>query len=356
MASTGLTLGELAERLDCRLVGDGGLRITRVATLEAAGDGDLSFFANPKYGHALRVTRATAVILGLDAPEAPCAMLRTAHPYYVFARALDLLNPPLRVAAGIHPYAAVADDASMGENVSIGPFVTIGAGARLGDRTVVHANVYIGPGAVIGDDCVIHSNCAIREHVTLGRRVVLQNGVVVGGDGFGFAPAPDGTLVKIPQAGTVVIEDDVEVGANTTIDRPPLGATRIGAGSKLDNLVQVAHGVTIGRRVLLAAQVGIAGSTTVEDDVMLGGQVGVNGHITLEKGMKASGRSGITNSVAAGVLVSGYPAIENREWLKASAVFRRLPEMKKTLAELERRVAELEAQLEDGAPARSPGA
>ena len=244
----------------------------------------------------------------------------------------------------------------MGENVSIGPFVTIGAGARLGDRTVVHANVYIGPGAVIGDDCVIHSNCAIREHVTLGRRVVLQNGVVVGGDGFGFAPAPDGTLVKIPQAGTVVIEDDVEVGANTTIDRPPLGATRIGAGSKLDNLVQVAHGVTIGRRVLLAAQVGIAGSTTVEDDVMLGGQVGVNGHITLEKGMKASGRSGITNSVAAGVLVSGYPAIENREWLKASAVFRRLPEMKKTLAELERRVAELEAQLEDGAPARSPGA
>jgi UDP-3-O-[3-hydroxymyristoyl] glucosamine N-acyltransferase len=292
------------------------------------------------------------VILAHDAPAAPCAMLRAAEPYYAFACALDLLHPAERPAPGIHVHTVIAGDAVLGADVTIGPFVSIGPGARLGDRTVVHANVSIGPGVVVGDDCVIHSHCALRERVTLGHRVVLQSGVVVGGDGFGFAPAPGGGFRKIPQVGTVVIEDDVEVGANTTIDRPPLGATRIGAGSKLDNLVQVAHGVVIGRRVLLAAQVGIAGSSVVEDDVMLGGQVGVTGHITLAKGMKASAQSGITNSVDAGVLVSGYPAIENRLWLKASTVFKRLPEMHKTMVALERRVEELEARLAGRAPGR----
>ena len=345
MSFIALTLQELADRLDCRLDGDGALRIGRVATLEEAGEGDLSFFANPKYGRALLATRASAVILGHDAPPAPCAMLRAAQPYFAFARALELLHPGEKPAPGVHPHAVIADDAVLGADVSIGPFVSIGAGARIGDRTVVHSHVSIGAGAVVGDDCVIHSHCAVRERVTLGRRVVLQDGVVVGGDGFGFAPAPGGGFHKIPQVGTVVIEDDVEIGANTTIDRPSLGATRIGEGSKIDNLVQIAHGVAVGRRVLFAAQVGIAGSTVVEDDVMLGGQVGVAGHIRLERGMKASARSGIPNSVGPGELVSGYPAIENRVWLRASALFKRLPDMQRTLADLGRRVEQLESRL-----------
>jgi UDP-3-O-[3-hydroxymyristoyl] glucosamine N-acyltransferase len=186
---------------------------------------------------------------------------------------------------------------------------------------------------------------SIRERVSLGHRVVIQDGAVVGSDGFGFAHAADGTHVKIPQVGGVVLEDDVEIGANSTIDRPALGETRVRAGAKIDNLVQVAHGVTIGRNVLLAAQVGIAGSTVLEDSVTLAGQVGVAGHLTIGKGAVATAQTGIPNSVASGSLVSGYPAIPNRDWLKASAIFRKLPELRKTIHELETRIAELEAKL-----------
>jgi UDP-3-O-[3-hydroxymyristoyl] glucosamine N-acyltransferase len=193
---------------------------------------------------------------------------------------------------------------------------------------------------------VIHARVSIRERVTIGHRVTIQDGAVIGSDGFGFARRADGTHHKIPQIGAVVVEDDVEIGANTTIDRPAVGETRIGAGTKIDNLVQIAHGVKIGRDVLLAAQVGIAGSTTVEDRVTLAGQVGVAGHLTLGKGVIASAQTGIPNSVDAGTFVSGYPAIENRNWLKASAIFRRLPELKKTLADLQRRLGDLESRLD----------
>ena len=193
----------------------------------------------------------------------------------------------------------------------------------------------------IGADCVIHSNVAIRERVTLGDRVILQNGVVIGGDGYGFVRRGDGTHEKIPQVATVVIEDDVELGANATVDRPAVGETRIKAGTKIDNLVQIAHGVTVGRNVLMAAQVGIAGSTDIGDDVMFGGQVGVGGHLTIGRGVVAVGQSGITNSVDAGAMVAGYPAIDAREWRRASAVFHRLPELKKRIEQLEARLAEL---------------
>jgi UDP-3-O-[3-hydroxymyristoyl] glucosamine N-acyltransferase len=200
----------------------------------------------------------------------------------------------------------------------------------------------VGRWAEIGDDCRLHAGVSVRERVRIGHRVVLLDGAVVGSDGFGFARTPEGTHEKIPQVGGVVVEDDVEIGANSTIDRPAVGETRIGAGTKIDNLVQVAHGVTIGRHGLLAAQVGIAGSSTLEDHVTLAGQVGVAGHLTLGAGVIATAQTGIPNSVEAGTLVSGYPAIPNRDWLKASAVFRRLPELKKTIADLERRLAELE--------------
>jgi UDP-3-O-[3-hydroxymyristoyl] glucosamine N-acyltransferase len=337
-----LKLSELAERLECRLDGDGAVNISRVTGIEDAGPGDVTFFANKKYAAALRVTRASAVILGDDAPPAPCAMLRTPNPYLAFARAIGLFADEFRPPRGIHPHAYVAEGAVIAPDASIGPFAVVEEGARIGRRTIVHAHVTIARGAEIGDDGVIHARVSIRERVKLGDRVVVQDGAVIGSDGYGFARTAEGTHVKIPQVGGVVIEDDVEIGANSTIDRPAVGETRIRTGAKIDNLVQIAHGVTVGRHVLLAAQVGIAGSTTLEDSVTLAGQVGVAGHLTIGKGTIATAQTGIPNSLDPGSFVSGYPAIPNREWLKASAVFRKLPELRKAVAELEQRLAEVE--------------
>jgi UDP-3-O-[3-hydroxymyristoyl] glucosamine N-acyltransferase len=337
-------LSELAERLGCRLEGDGAIDVHRVTGIEEASAGDVTFFANNKYAPALRTTRASAVILGDQAEAAPCAMLRTANPYLAFARAVALFADAWKPAAGVHPRAFVADDAAIAPDASVGPFAVVESGASIGARTILHAHVTIGRGARVGDDCVLHARVSIRERVQIGHRVTIQDGAVIGSDGFGFAHQPDGTHVKIPQVGGVVIEDDVEIGANTTIDRPAVGETRIMAGAKIDNLVQIAHGVSVGRNALLAAQVGIAGSTTIEDAVTLAGQVGVAGHLTLGKGTVATAQTGIPNSVAAGSFISGYPAIPNRDWLKASAIFRKLPELRKTIAALEARIAELEKQ------------
>lgn len=338
-----MQLRELAERLGCRLEGDGTLEIRRVASLEQAGEGDVAFFANPRYAPALRRTRASAVIIGEGAPDAPCAMLRTTHPYLAFANALSMFVAPAHPARGIDKLCAMAADAVVGRDVSIGPFSSVGRGARIGNRTIIYPNVFVGDGAVIGDDCVIHSHAAIREHVVVGNRVVVQNGAVIGSDGYGFVKRPDGTHQKIPQTAAVVVEDDVEIGANTAIDRPAIGETRIQAGAKIDNLVQIGHGVNVGRNTLLAAQVGIAGSTTIGEAVTLGGQVGVAGHVTIGKGVSAVGQTGITNSVPDGTFVSGYPAIANKEWLKSSAIFRKLPELRKKIADLEQRIVELQA-------------
>jgi UDP-3-O-[3-hydroxymyristoyl] glucosamine N-acyltransferase len=340
-----LKLRDIAGRLECRLEGDGEIEIHRVAGIDDAGPGDLTFFTNPKYARALKTTRASAVILSEKAEPAPCSMLRVSHPYVAFAKAVELFAIRDRPPAGIHRLADVAATAVVAPDAVIGPFTSIGEGARVGARTLVYPNVTIGAGAQIGDDCVIHPHVSIRERVHIGHRVVLQDGAVIGSDGFGFATKADGTHYKIPQIGVVVVEDDVEIGANAAIDRPAIGETRIGAGSKIDNLVQVAHGVTIGRNVLLAAQVGIAGSTTIEDAVTLAGQVGVSGHITIGKGTIATAQTGIPNSVGPGSFISGYPAISNRDWLKSSAVFRKLPELRKAIADLEARLAEVEARL-----------
>jgi len=336
-----MTLLELADRLSCRLEGDGRTEIHRVAGIEQAGPGDLTFFANPRYTEALRRTHASAVILGDRAPAAPCAMLRTKDPYLAFADALALFVESISPEPGIDRLSAVAPDATLGADVSIGAFVAVGRRARVGDRTVVYPNVCIGDGAVIGEDCVIHSQVAIREGVVIGNRVVIQNGAVIGSEGYGFVRRPDGTHQKIPQTAPVVVEDDVEIGANTTIDRPAVGETRIRAGAKIDNLVQIGHGVTVGRNALLAAQVGISGSTVIGDGVTLGGQVGVAGHVTIGPNAVAAGQSGVTNSLPEGAFVTGYPAIDNREWLKSSVIFRHLPDLRKRIADLERRVADL---------------
>ena len=339
-----MTLRDIADRLGCRLDGDGAIEIRRIAGLDAAGPGDLAFFANARYAAALRETRAAAVIAA-DGVAAPCAVLRSPQPYLTFAQALELFTADAGIPAGVHPTAAVGDDVTIGEGARIGAFVSIGDGARLGCRVVVHPHVVIGSRASIGDDCVLYPHVSIRERTLIGSRVILQDGARIGADGFGFVTLPDGTHHKIPQRAIVVIEDDVEIGANTTIDRPAVGETRILAGAKIDNLVQIAHGVRVGRHALLAAQVGIAGSTAIGDHVVLAGQVGVAGHVTIGARAVATAQTGIPNSVAPGSFVSGYPAIDNRDWLKASAVFRRLPEIRRQLAEIERRLAALAERL-----------
>jgi UDP-3-O-[3-hydroxymyristoyl] glucosamine N-acyltransferase len=340
-----LRLSELAAQLECRLDGDGTLEITGAAGLEHAGPGQLTFFGNPKLKALLDATRASAVIVPDAAPAIPQAMLRSKHPYLTFARALTIFHPRLRPAAGVSPQAVIEDDVEIGADVSIGPFVVIGRGVKIGARTVIASHVSIGAETVIGDDCDIRPHASIGARITLGQRVIIYDGVVIGSDGFGYAPTPDGRYFKIPQVGTVVIEDDVEIGANSTIDRASMGETRIGAGSKIDNLVQIAHSCTIGRDVILSAQVGLAGSTTIEDHVTLAGQVGVAGHLTIGKGTIVTAQSGVPNSIPAGALYSGYPSIENRDWLKSSAIFAKLPQLRKQIARLEERLATLELLL-----------
>jgi UDP-3-O-[3-hydroxymyristoyl] glucosamine N-acyltransferase len=345
-----LKLSHLAERLHCRVDGDArDVEIHRVAGIEHAGPGDLTFVAHPRYHALVGQTRASAVILAPSMPgqpdgSAPCAVLRAENPYLAFAHAVELLAPTSPPAKGIDRLSSIAADATLAPDVSIGPFVVIGSGASIGARTVIYPNVVVGPGARLGDDCVVHARVSIRERVVIGHRVVVQDGAVLGSDGFGFVKQTDGTHFKIPQHADLVIEDDVEIGANTTIDRPAVGETRIRAGAKIDNLVQIAHGVSVGARALLAAQVGVAGSTVIEDDVVLAGQVGVAGHLRIGAGAIATAQTGIPNSLDAGAIVSGYPAIPNRAWLRSSAIFRQLPALRKRIADLEQRIADLERQ------------
>jgi UDP-3-O-[3-hydroxymyristoyl] glucosamine N-acyltransferase len=343
-----LKLQDIAERLQCRLEGDGELEIARVAGIQQATPGDLTFVANPRYLPQLATTRASAVILGRtkpDDPKPPCAVLHTDDPYTAFARAVALFVHRALPAKGIDPLSAIASDAVVGADASIASFVTIGAGSTVGARTIIFPNVVIGPDVRIGEDCVIHAHVSIRECAVIGNRVTLHDGVVVGSDGFGFARQKDGSHLKIPQYADVIVEDDVEIGANSTIDRPAIGETRISAGSKIDNLVHIAHGVVVGRRALLAAQVGIAGSTVVEDDVMMAGQTGVTGHVRIGKGARIGAKSAVLQSVEAGGFVTGHPAIDHAEWRKASVVFRHLPSLKKHVDELEQRIRELEGKL-----------
>lgn len=344
-----MTLHELAATIGADLEGDGAQVVGRVASLDSAGPGDVTFLASAAYADKVASIRATAIIMGPHG-TAPCAVLRATDPYLAFARAAAALAPPSTLPVGVHPTAVVGAGVVLGDGVGIGPLAVIGPGAVIGARTAIEAHAVIGAGCEIGPDCVIHAHVSVRERCRLGARVVLQNGVVIGADGFGFARRADGSHEKIPQTAPVVLEDDVEVGANTTIDRPAVGETRIKAGAKIDNLVMVAHGVVVGARTLLAAQVGIAGSTTIGDDVMFGGQVGVAGHITVGDGVKATGQTGITNSLEPGRFVSGLPAIDNRDWRKASVLVARLPEFRRQLLELERRLAALEASGRGGAP------
>jgi UDP-3-O-[3-hydroxymyristoyl] glucosamine N-acyltransferase len=295
-----------------------------VNSLADAGPGDLTFLTNPKFASQVAGTKAAAILADDSLASAPCPILRTPTPYVASASAIALLTPVVvPVAPGVHPLASVDPTATIGDHVSIGPFVVVSADAHVGPRTILHPHVVVGPSAHIGADCVLHAHVSVRDRVRIGDRVTLQDGTVIGSAGFGFATRADGTHQHIPQVGIVVIEDDVEIGANTTVDRPAIGETRIGAGTKIDNQVHIAHGVKIGRRVLIAGMAGIAGSSVLEDDVVLGGQVGVINHVRLGRGAKVAGKSVVMNDLPGGQTYAGIPAVPIGQWRRWAVRFRR---------------------------------
>jgi len=329
-SDTAVPLCEIAERLGAVLVGDGDLPVRGVAGIETAGPDEITFVANQRYAAMARTTRAAAVLVEPEFPALAAATLRIANPYLAFARVIAMFYTPPRYAEAVHPTAVVDSTARIGARAHVGAYVVIGAGVTIGDDCVLLPHVVVYPGALIGDRFFAHAHAVVREHCRIGDDVVLQNGAVIGGDGFGFARegAKDGAAwSKIVQSGVAVLGDRVEVQSNSCIDRASIGETRIGNGSKVDNLVQVGHGSTVGVDTLLCSQVGLAGSTEVGSRVILAGQVGVAGHCSIGDGAVATAQSGIPNDVAAGAVVSGYPAMENRQWLRAVAAFGRLPEL-----------------------------
>ena len=338
-----MKLAAIARHLDCRLEGDGEVEILGAAGIEEAGPEDLTFLSNPKYVSRLGRCRAGAIVVSEDAPATTMPRLIAENPYLSFARAIELFYRPPEVIPGIHPTATVAATARLGEEISLGANVVIGEGAVIGDRAVLHPGVIIYPYAQIGEDFVAHSQAVVREYCRIGNRVILQNGVVIGSDGFGFAPREDGSYYKILQAGIVVLEDDVEIGAHTCIDRATVGETRIGPSTKIDNLVQIGHGSRVGANAVLAAQVGLAGSTRVGDRVMLAGQVGVAGHLTIGDDVIATGQTGIGRSVKAGSKVSGSPEMDSGLWRRNYILLQHLPELVRSVRLLEKKVQELSA-------------
>jgi len=337
------SLAELASFVGGKVSGDGDVVITGVASLEDADEGDITFLANPKYMPMLATTKASAIIASPDITDSirgrNCLIVK--NPYLVFARILTLFTPPTPFYKGIHPKAELHPNAVIGSSPSISPFVYIGEGARLGDRVTLFPGVYIGRDVTIGDDTIIYSNVSIREGCWIGNRVIIHCNSVIGSDGFGFAK--DGNkLYKIPQVGIVRVEDDVEIGACVTVDRATLGETVIRRGTKIDNLVQIAHNVEIGEDSTIVAQVGISGSTRIGNRVTLAGQVGVVGHIEIGDDVMVGGQSGVRKDLPPKQAFSGTPAIPHRDWLRAQGIFSKLPEMRKTLLELEERVKGLE--------------
>ncbi len=337
-----MKIREIADRLGCRLEGDGEVEITGVAGMEHAGPGQLTFLANPKYGPKVKHTRASAILLGQPIPGVEIAFLISENPYLDFARALALYYRPPRPAAGIHPLAYIAPSAEVGENCSIGPFAVVGERVKLGRNAVLHPHVVLYEGAEVGDDFLAHSHATVREFCRIGNRVILQNGVVVGGDGYGFAKRADGSHFKIVQSGVTVIEDDVEIQSLTSVDRATVGETRIKRGAKIDSLVQVGHACTVGEDNIICAQTGLAGSTVLERNVLLAGQVGSSGHLTVHEGAIVYAQSGIGGDVEAGGRISGSPAFPANEWLRSVTAFPKLPELLKTVRELKKKVDELE--------------
>lgn len=339
-----MRLQDLAQKLDCRLDGNPGIEIRGAAGIDHAVSGQVTFLANRRYAPQLKTTGASAVLIeegvaiqrnpGLE----PLAALRTKNPYLAFAHAIELFYKPPNYAPGIHPTAVIAPSAKIGPGAHIGPYCFIDEDAELGEQAVLHSFVTIYRGAKIGKHFFAHAHSVVREGCHIGDRVILQNGVIIGGDGLGFAKRPDGTWYKMAQSGPAVLEDDVEVQANACVDRATVGETRVARGTKVDDLVLIGHAAQVGADTMLCGQVGLAGSTRVGANCILAGQVGTAGHLTVGDGAVITAQSGVPHDVPAGALYSGYPAVPNRDWLKMMAALNHLPELQRRVRALEERL------------------
>jgi UDP-3-O-[3-hydroxymyristoyl] glucosamine N-acyltransferase len=340
-----MRLDAIAAALGCVVAGDGGIEITGIAPMEQAGTSDLTFLANPKYASKVKQTRAGAIIASEALGGVSIPTVVSSNPYLDFARALELFYQPPRPAPCISPLASIAPTATIGENASIGAFAVIGERVSIGRNAIVHPHVVIYEGVEIGDDFYAHSHAAVREFCRIGNRVTLGNGVVIGGDGFGFAHRKDGSHYKIVQSGPTVIEDDVEIQSLSSVDRATIGESRVKRGAKIDSLVQIGHACVVGEDNIICAQVGLAGSSVLGRNVVLTGQVGVSGHLTIHDNVTVYAQSGIGGDLKEGSVVSGSPAFDARDWLRAVTAFPKLPDMLRTIRDLRKRVEELERTL-----------
>ncbi|MEQ1474043.1 MAG: UDP-3-O-(3-hydroxymyristoyl)glucosamine N-acyltransferase [Candidatus Acidiferrum sp.] len=345
-----MKLSEIAQKLGCRVEGSPDTDITGVSGIDHAKPGHVTFLANRRYFPLLKTTEASAVLLqeGIALERAPGApaisALRSENPYLDFARAIEFFYQPPRYSAGIHPTAVIAKSARVAGGAHIGPYCFVDEDAEIGGNAVLHSFVSVYRGAKIGHDFFAHAHAVVREFCTIGDRVILQNGVIIGGDGLGFAKRKDGSWYKISQSGAVVLEDDVEVQSNACVDRATVGETRIGRGAKLDDLVLVGHASKVGSNAMLCGQVGLAGSTQIGDGCILAGQVGTAGHLSVGQNSVVTAKSGIPNDVPPRSMYSGYPAVDNRQWLKSVAALNRLPELQKRVWELEAEIEKLKAR------------
>jgi len=346
-----MKLGELATRLGAELRGDAELKVTGVKGIEEAGPAEVTFVANPRYSGLARTTKAAAVLVEPGFPEISTPTLRVKNPYLAFSRALGCFYVPPVYAPGVHPTAVIDPTAQIGARAHIGAYVVIGAGVRLGEGAVLLPHVVVYPGVETGSHFFAHAHAVVREFCILGDHVTLENGVIIGADGFGFAKNEAGHWEKIPQSGPVRIGDRVDVQANATIDRATVGETRIGNGTKIDNLVQIGHASHVGENTLICSQTGLAGSSEVGNNVILAGQVGVAGHCSIADGVIITAQSGVSHDIPAGKTISGSPGFDNRTWLRAVTVFQRLPELIKRLDRAEKKIA----ALSDPAKERTPG-
>lgn len=339
-----MKLSELAALTGARVEGDPDTEIDGAAGLDDAKSGQITFLANPRYTPRVTETQASAIYAAEDAPiEREIPILRAKDPYLAYTRALRLFHPEPEIKAGIHPKAVIDATATVANNVWIGACAVIGFGVRIEEGARIYPNVTIYENVTIGRDTVIHSGVVIRERSEIGDRVTIHNNVVVGCDGFGYAKDEGRRWLKIPQTGRVVIEDDVEIGAGTTIDRASVGESRIGRGTKIDNLVQIGHSCTVGEDTLLCAQVGLAGSSRIGNRVIMAGQSGVAGHLKIGDDVVITAKSATSHDIPDGKVISGIPAFDNKDWLRSTAAFRRLGEMQRRLREVERKLAEIEA-------------
>jgi len=339
-----ISLRELAELVGGKVIGDPAAKVSGLGSLDDATEGQITFLSNPKLADKVVKTKATAVILPKGVDSFGRNVIETSNPYLAFAKVLTLFSALPKTPLGIMDGSFVCDSAVLGADISVYPGAYIGENVTIGDRVTIHPGVVIYAQTVVGNDVTVHANVSIRERCRIGNRVIIHNGAVIGGDGFGYVP--DGkSYYKIPQVGIVVIEDDVEIGANTTVDRAALDVTLIKRGVKIDNLVQVAHNCVVGEDTAIAAQTGLSGSSIIGRNVTISGQVATAGHVKVGDNIILAGRCGVTGDLDQPGVYSGVPPIPHKEWLKASVVFPKLPEMKKTIAALEKRIAELEKQI-----------